>query len=101
MKIIGNNGATYSSDKVYFLSATKTELLNLMGYQYGEKKPEELIDKAGSEIPISAMYDRLYRMANNEKELMEISAKLKAASDFVNSALPTIKHVNRKEEEVL
>ena len=57
-----------------------------------------LIDKAGSEIPISTMYDRLYKMANMEKELMEISAKLKAASDFVNSALPTIKHVNGKEE---
>ncbi len=97
MKIIGNNGAQYSSDKIYFLSATKTELLNLMGYEYGESKPEQLIDKAGSEIPISAMFDRLYRMANKEKELMEISAKLTAAADFINSALPTIKHVNKTE----
>ncbi len=29
---------------------------------------------------------------------MEISAKLTAAADFVNSALSTIKHVNGKEE---
>jgi hypothetical protein len=99
MKIIGNNGANYSSDKIYFLSATKTELLNLMGYQYGESKVEQLIDKAGSEIPISAMFDRLYHMANKEKELMEISAKLKAAADFVDAALPTIKQVNKKEKE--
>jgi hypothetical protein len=99
MKIIGNNGANYSSDKVYFLSATKTELTNLMGYQYGDGKVETLIDKAGSEIPISPMYDRLYRMANMERELTEISAKLKAASDFVNTALPTITHVNGKEED--
>ena len=99
MKIIGNNGASYSSDRIYFLTATKTELTNLMGYHYGEEKIDNLISIVDAEIPISAMFDRLYRMANKEKELMEISAKLTAAADFINSALPTIKHVNGKEEK--
>ena len=53
--------------------------------------------KIGSDIPIAAMYDRLYEMANAEKDLMQISAKLKAAMDFVDTALPTIKSIVKKE----
>jgi hypothetical protein len=99
MKIMGNNGANYNSDKIYFLSASRDELINLMGYQYAESKMEELFNKAGSNIPISKMFEKLYRLANKEKELIEISAKLKAAADFINSALPTIQVINEKKKD--
>ena len=99
MRIMGNNGANYSSDRVYFLSATQSELVNLMGYQYSDTRMENLINKAGSIIPISKMFDRLYHLANKEKELIEISAKLKTAADFVDSALPVIQEINKKKDE--
>jgi hypothetical protein len=98
MKILGNNGGGYGS-KLYFLSATERELCNLMNYSYSCSGVAEKLNTAGSEIPISAMYDRLYDMANMEKRLMEISVKLKTAADFVDSALPTIKSVNKDNKE--
>lgn len=97
MKIIGNNGAHYESDREYILTATQEEIANLMGYRYSAKEVSERLNQKGAIIPISKMYDRLSRMANMEKELIEVSAKLKAASDFVNTALPVIGHINEKE----
>jgi hypothetical protein len=100
MKILGNNGSGYDSERVYFLTATKGELANLMGYYYSsEAETKTHLDRPGTEIPINEMFTRLYTLANKEKELMEISAKLKAAADFVNSALPCLKTVNEKAAE--
>lgn len=98
MKIIGNTG------KGFLIETNKDELSNLMGYAsdfsrtYDRKNGQQEF-RIGDNIPISKMYDRLYRMANMEKELVEISAKLKAASDFVNIALPTIQRVKETEDE--
>lgn len=105
MKIIADTG------KGYILEATEDELANLMGYssdfhrrnypegaeQFRRASGRKLVP--GDIIPIKKMYDHLYTMANKEKELMEISAKLKAAADFVDTALPTIKHVNKDRPE--
>ena len=99
MKIIGNNNARYESDREYILTATAEEIANLMGYRYSGKEVSEKLNQSGAVIPISAMYKRLYDMSNKEKELMEISAKLKAAADFCDTALPVIKAINRKEGE--
>jgi len=96
MEIIGkaSNG--------YIVKTDADELSNLMGYKddYRRKGSDYRIGdlQIGNVIPINKMFDRLYRMANLEKELTEISAKLKAASDFVNTALPTIGHVNKDKE---
>lgn len=97
MKIIGIIPVQYPDSK-YIIEVDKQEVRNLMGYKYPEK---ELDGKmiVGNVIPISAMYDRLYDMANKERELMEISAKLKAAADFCDTALPVIKSINKKESE--
>ena len=94
MKII----ATTSSG--YLIEASGDELSNLMGYRNdGYRRADYRSDFAISHvIPIHKMFDRLYRMANLEKELTEISAKLKAASDFVNTALPTIGRVNEEKD---
>jgi len=89
----------------YLIESGEDELANLMGYYNDYQRTNNRIDgkgfpekyKIGDEIPIHAMYDRLYRMTNMERDLTEISAKLRASSDFVNTALPTIKHVNGKE----
>ena len=89
----------------YLIEARGDELSNLMGFAndyrrmedrdgYGRRNYEGFA--VGHTIPIHKMFDRLYRMANLEKELTEISAKLKAASDFVNTALPTIGRVNEE-----
>jgi hypothetical protein len=97
MKIIGITG------KGFIVETDKDELSNLVGYQsdfsrtYNTSQRKEF--KIGDQIEINAMFDRLYRMANKEKELMEISAKLKAAADFVDASLPTVKHVNGPKEE--
>lgn len=92
MKIIGKTSAGY------IVETDANELSNLMGYQGDRTRQNELRNyndlRVGDKIPIHVMYDRLFRMANMERELAEISAKLKAASDFVNTALPTIIHVN-------
>jgi hypothetical protein len=85
----------------YLVEAEAEELSNLMGYRSEyHRRHDKRSDRplhAGDNIPISKMYDRLYRMANMEKELTEISAKLKTASDFINTALPTIQHINKEE----
>lgn len=98
MKIIG------STRTGWLLDATGEETSNLMGYRgnYERRERDKSTGydlKVGDAIPIGAMFDRLYRMANMERELTEISAKLKAASDFVNTALPTIQRVSEKKEE--
>ena len=96
MEIIGTtNGG-------YIVRTNADELSNLMGYE-GDRIRRNRTDypnefRIGSTIPIHKMFDRLYRMANLEKELTEISAKLKAASDFVNTALPTIGRVNEEKD---
>jgi len=95
MKILGFIPQGYAENK-YILETTKSELINLMGYRYTAKELDERL-KIGADIPIAAMYDRLYEMANAEKDLMQISAKLKAAMDFVDTALPTIKSIVKKE----
>lgn len=86
------------TDKGYILETTADDLAKLMGYtnDWTRTNTQRIdgIGYIGDVIPVHAMFDRLYRMANKEKELMEISAKLKAAADFVDSALPTVKHVN-------
>ena len=88
----------------FLVEADKDELSNLMGYSndfnrtYDRSKNEQPF-RIGDKIPVKKMYDRLYSMANMGKELSEIAGKLKAASDFVDSALPTIKRVNKGEEE--
>lgn len=101
MEIIGTtNGG-------YIVRTNADELSNLMGFAndyrrmedrngYGRRNYEAFA--VGHTIPIHKMFDRLYRMANLEKELTEISAKLKAASDFVNTALPTIGRVNEEKD---
>ena len=86
----------------YIVKTDADELSNLMGYE-GENVRRNRMDyqnefSIGSKIPIHKMFDRLYRMANLEKELTEISAKLKAASDFVNTALPTVGRVNEEKD---
>lgn len=99
MKIIANTPTGF------LVEADKDELANLMGYSsdftrtYDRSKNESPF-RIGDKIPIKKMYDRLYGMANMSKELSEIAGKLKAASDFVDSALPTIKRVSKGEEEV-
>lgn len=99
MKIIGVNGSGWG-DKEYILTASKEEIANLMGYQYsGEKAVEAALETKNAVIPISAMYGRLYDMANMEKKLMEISAKLKTAADIVDTALPAIRHINKSQED--
>lgn len=95
MKIIGIIPTSY--DNGYILEAKREELANLIGYKYSQSKIAEML-KVGNEILISAMFDRLYIMANKEKELMEISAKLKAAADFVDMALPCIKVISKTGE---
>jgi len=100
MKIIGLIPIKYSDDK-FIIEITKTDIRNLMGYRYNSHELDEKL-VIGAELPISKMYDKLCDMANKEKELMEISAKLKAAADFCDTALPTIKNINKsdkKEEE--
>jgi hypothetical protein len=96
MKIIANVGDGY------LVEATADDLSNLMGFSSNYRR-EDTKDgngnyyrrlKIGDNIPIHAMFDRLFRMANLEKELVEVSAKLKAASDFVNTALPVVGHIN-------
>lgn len=88
----------------FLVETDKDELSNLMGYSndfsrtYGRSNGESAF-RIGDKIPIKKMYDRLYSMANMSKELSEIAGKLKAASDFVDSALPTIKRVNKGEGE--
>lgn len=99
MNIIGVNGSGWS-DKTYILTATKEEIANLMGYHYAsEKAVEAALETKGAVIPISAMYGRLYDIANAEKHLMEISAKLKTAADMVDTALPAIRHINKSQED--
>ncbi len=81
------------SNNGFILEADAEELGNMWGYQknnYGDARDFRNRD----ESPVKKSWERLYRMANMEKELIEISAKLKAASDFVNTALPVIKHIN-------
>jgi len=97
MKIIGVIPIHFADDK-FIMEVERREIQNLMGYKYSDKQLDEKI-AVGNVIPISAMYDRLYDMANKEKELMEISAKLKAAADFCDTALPVIKSINKKESE--
>jgi hypothetical protein len=97
MKILGVIPVRYSDNK-YIIEIEHQEIQNLMGYKYSNKELDAKII-VGNEIPISAMYERLYNMANKEKELMEISAKLKAAADFCDTALPVIKSINKKESE--
>lgn len=88
----------------FLIEATADELSNLMGYAsdfyrtYDRREGNEKF-RIGDKIPIKKMYDRLYGMANMSKELTEISAKLRAASDFVNTALPTIQRVNKSDGE--
>jgi hypothetical protein len=98
MKIIGE------TENGFIVETDKNELSNLVGYQTDFERTyntnQRRSFKIGDKIQINAMFDRLYRMANKEKELMEISAKLKAAADFVDAALPTIKHVNGATQEV-
>lgn len=88
----------------FLIEADKDELSNLMGYssdfhRRNDRRCERDSFRIGDKIPIKKMYDRLYQMANMGKELTEIAAKLKAASDFVDTALPTIQRVNKKGEE--
>jgi RNA polymerase-interacting CarD/CdnL/TRCF family regulator len=97
MKIIGVIPVKYRDNK-YIVEIEHSEIQNLMGYKYSDKQLDEKI-VVGNEIPIAAMYERLYRMANQEKELMEVSAKLKAAADFCNTALPVIKTINQIDGE--
>ena len=93
MKIIGTIPGRWAEHNKYIMEVHRDEILNLMGFQYPPSKIDELL-VVGNEIPISVMFNRLYTMANKEKELLEISAKLKVASDFINSALPAIKACN-------
>jgi hypothetical protein len=97
MKVIGLIPEKYNDGK-FIIEVAKTELRNLMGYRYSDRSLDEKL-VIGAELPISEMYNRLFDMANQEKELMEISAKLKAAADFCDTALPTIKSINKKESE--
>jgi hypothetical protein len=97
MKVIGIIPEKYHDNKFIF-EATMTEMRNLMGYRYSQRELDERLS-VGAEIPISEMYNKLFDMANQEKELMQISAKLKAAADFCDTALPTIKLINKQESE--
>ena len=84
----------------YLLESGSDEISNLMGFTSNysrEREKGQYNFKIGDLIPVNKMFDPLYRMANMEKELTEVSAKLKAASDFVNCALPTITHVKGEE----
>jgi len=98
MEIIGIIPEKHS-DNQFIFKATMTEMRNLMGYRYSERNLDEKL-VIGAKIPISELYNKLCEMANQEKGLMEISAKLKAAADFCDTALPTIKKINAKDDEV-
>jgi len=85
----------------FMVETDKEELANLMGYESDWRRRDRGNDRElriGDKVPVAKMYDRLYRMGNMGKELTEIAAKLKAASDFVDTALPTIQRVNKKGE---
>ncbi len=93
-----------TTPKGFLIEADADELSNLMGYSgdYWRREDRRSAQRpfaAGDRIPVKRMYDRLYRMANMGKELTEIAAKLKAASDFVDTSLPTIQRVNTDKEE--
>jgi len=98
MEIIGLIPEKYG-DGEFIIKLDKTELRQLMGYRYSDHQLDEKL-VIGAKLPISEMYNTLFTMANQEKELMGISAKLKAAADFCDTALPTIKKINAKEDEV-
>ena len=93
-----------TTSKGFLIEADADELSNLMGYsgdywRREDSRREQRPFAVGDRIPVKKMYDRLYRMANMGKELTEIAAKLKAASDFVDTALPTLQRVNTDKEE--
>lgn len=91
----------------YLIEASDDELSNLMGYSSNYRRKDTRNSRGeflrefqiGDNLPIHKMYEHLFRMANLEKELMEISAKLKAASDFVDTSLPTVQHINKDKVE--
>ena len=96
MKILGRTRRKYNEDG-FLLEATRDEIVNLLGYRYKPEKIEE-ITRTGCEIEVHKMFSRLYDMANKATELSGYAERLRAAADFISSALPGLKDVSEKGE---
>lgn len=126
MKITGliSRQKGYSTGtEVLQLEATQEELLLLMGYRnefgnvdkirdhlgrfIGKSETEEQAKKrlltdifsVGDEIDVSAMFKTISDLSRHGKEVLEFSAKLKAAASLIDSLPDTLRDVHVKPNE--
>ena len=90
MKIIGK------TQKGYILDASEDEVANLIGY-YGEYSLREQCGKLniGDEIQISRMYEQLYKLHDNHKDIERAKECLTQCIENMEEVLPVI-HVSIK-----
>ncbi len=86
MKIIGKN-----NDDGYFISATKREIANLIGYYniYCCEEKKIRID-VGMEIHISEMYSQLHSLASAKSDLLACRTNLLTAAKLCDMVSPVL-----------
>lgn len=85
MKIIGK------TDEGLLLSATTTEVANLIGFAYDSQLRGSGIKlEPGTEIDVAGMFNQLYKLANAQGQLAKLAAELRAYADRLEVHDPVV-----------
>ena len=84
MKIIGK------TDSGLLLSATETELANLVGFYYSGSNGCPKFEP-GMEIVVHQMYNQLRELKSNEVQLAQVATKLRMVADLLQLNDPVMR----------
>jgi RNA polymerase-interacting CarD/CdnL/TRCF family regulator len=90
MKVIGKN------DEGFIVEMSEDEAYNLTGY-YSRYSDDKKKIQVGDEITIHEMYQQLYKLEWNRKDIKEAQNKLRKAADNLETVVPVITKITGKE----